>query len=90
MLLTSLCHCHARQFKKVASICRFDVTAAIEYEEKVFESNGLIDEEFLSFQEIDFFFQLDDIVNPIPKKRLIIFPRNKHKISSSLRADYDW
>ena len=56
----------------------------------MFESNGLIDEEFLSFQEIGFFFQLDDIVTPIPKKRLIIFPRNKHKISSSLRVDYDW
>jgi len=56
MLLTSVCHCHARLFKKVASIRRFDATAAIQYEEKVFESNGLIDEEFLSFQEIDFFF----------------------------------
>ena len=75
--LPSLCYEH-----------RKEIALAIRYVDEVIMSKWLIDEHFLDTHKIDFLVHGSDNQNPVPKNRLILFPRTEG-ISSEVMRNSD-
>ena len=65
---------------------RKEIALAFRYVEEVVESDWLIDEDFMKQHNIDFLVHGDDNQNPVPKEKLIIFPRTEGISSTKLRG----
>ena len=65
---------------------RKEIALAIRYVDEVVECGWLVDEEFMDLHNIDFLVHGDDNVNPVPKSRLIVFPRTEGISSSVLKG----
>ena len=66
---------------------RKEIVSAVKYVAEVVACPWLIDEAFLDQHNIDLLVHGDDNQNPIPKNRLIIFPRTEGISSSKLRME---
>lgn len=68
---------------------RKEIALAIRYVGEVIKSKWLIDEHFLNTHKIDFLVHGSDNQNPVPKNRLILFPKTKGISSEMLRNSDD-
>lgn len=66
---------------------RKEIASAIKYVDEVVVSPWLINEAFLDKHNIDILVHGDDNQNPIPKNRLVIFPRTEGISSTALRIE---
>ena len=65
---------------------RKEILESIKYVDEVISSPWLISENFLDKNHIDFLVHGNDNSNPIPKDRLIVFPRTRGISSTKIRA----
>lgn len=66
---------------------RKEILLSVKYVEEVIPCPWLIDETYLDKHNIDLLVHGDDNQNPVPKDRLIIFPRTEGISSTKLRAE---
>ena len=66
---------------------RKEILLSVKYVEEVIPCPWLIDETYLDQHNIDLLVHGDDNQNPVPKDRLIIFPRTEGISSTKLRAE---
>ena len=65
---------------------RKEILLSVKYVEEVIPCPWLIDETYLDKHNIDLLVHGDDNQNPVPKDRLIIFPRTEGISSTKLRT----
>ena len=66
---------------------RKEILLSVKYVEEVIPCPWLIDETYLDQHNIDLLVHGDDNQNPVPKDRLIIFPRTEGISSTKLRTE---
>lgn len=66
---------------------RKEILLSVKYVEEVIPCPWLIDETYLDKHNIDLLVHGDDNQNPVPKDRLVIFPRTEGISSTKLRAE---